>query len=408
MSAALSAAGDLLGWSGAPDPANELSIVVAGNRLTGWQSIAVTRSVEAFPNSFSVTAVDQYPYDAGRATALPGGPGAPCQVFIGNDLVITGYIDQYATAVSPASHQTTITGRGLCQDLTDCSADLEASSVQGASLTAANTLDLAQKLCKPFNIQARLAVDDAGKPIGTFTVALGETPYEIIERVARYAGYLVYEDAAGDLILDRVGTQKMASGFTMPGNIEAGASALSFNQRFQKYIVLWSTIAQFNDVSPLSNHRAEVIDETMPTTRNRPRIIISEQIDPSYDLAQARANWELARRIGRSQSISLTCDSWRDSAGRLWKPNALAKIDAPALKITGAEWIIGTVTFRKDSSGTHADIGLMPPDAFTPQPAPLYLWDRQIMHDLGNPNAAPPTTSGAPQRAASNGLLGGV
>ncbi len=138
---------------------------------------------------------------------------------------------------------------------------------------------------------------------------------------------------------------------------------------------------------------------------NRKRLLIiqSEQIDPDSDYGKARANWELARRIGRSQAINLTCDSWRDTAGALWQPNRLAPINAPALKITNAQWIIGTVTFRKDASGTHADLILMPPDAFTPEPTPLTLFNRQIMDALANSGAAKspnvPTTNGLQGRA---------
>ena len=54
---------------------------------------------------------------------------------------------------------------------------------------------------------------------------LGETPYQIIESMARYAGYLVYEDETGALVLDRVGTKPHASGFSLPGNIESISAA---------------------------------------------------------------------------------------------------------------------------------------------------------------------------------------
>ena len=392
-----------LGWSNEPDPLDEVAIVVDGQQITGWSAISITRSAELFPNSFTLTAADQYPYSADQATTFPGGPGQMCRVYIGSDLVVTGYVDRYGVQVAPGQHQVTITGRGLCEDLVDCSADI-AGAINGATITAANALDLAKKLSAPFKVSARSAVSDLGMPLPPFTVALGETSYEIIERVARYAGFLVYEDEQGRVVLDRVGTQKMASGFKMPGNIEAAASTLSIDQRYSDYTVVWTTINQYQDLGPLANNRAHVTDPTMP--RYRPRIIVSEQTDPAYDIGKARAEWELARRIGRSQAISLTCDSWRDSEGTLWTPNFLAPIDAAALKITDAEWIIGTVTFRKDSSGTHADLILMPPDAFKPQPQPLYLWDRELMTATNQPQSpAPPTTDGSP---AGSGMLGRV
>lgn len=61
-----------------------------------------------------------------------------------------------------------------------------------------------------------------------------------------------------------------------------------------------------------------------------------------------------------------TCDSWRDTAGALWTPNRLAPIETPKAAITGAEWLIGTVTFRMNMSETHAD------------PIPLNLFGNEL------------------------------
>jgi prophage tail gpP-like protein len=373
---------------------DEIAIVIAGTRIVGWETAAVTRSIEQFPSSFVVTAADPFPDDPTRATIFPGGPGEKCQIFIGSDLILTGYVDQYGTNIGPGHHDITITGRGLCEDLSDCSADLlKSQDLRGATITASNTLDLAQKLCKPFGITARSAVPELGIPLLPFTVHLGETSYQVLERVCRYTQYLLYEDEYGALVLDRVGTQPMASGFTMPGNIEGASSTLSFNQRFSDYVVVFSTIDQFSEINPLINQLGHAPDPSIKN-RYRPRIIQSEQYSPEFDYAQARADWELKRRIGRSQAINLTCDSWRDSAGMLWTPNRLAPINAPALKIVNAQWIIGDVVYRKDQSGTHADVTLMPPDAFNLEPASLNIWDRETMHAVPVGGASLPPQDG--------------
>jgi prophage tail gpP-like protein len=126
----------------------------------------------------------------------------------------------------------------------------------------------------------------------------------------------------------------------------------------------------------------------------RPRIIVSTQTRPkkpgeTVGFAQLMANWEMARRIGRSQAVQITCDSWRDSAGKLWQPNRLANVHIPALKLVNQDWLISTVTFRNDQSGTHADLVLMPPLAFSVQPSTLHLWDAEIAHVLQSQQSAP-------------------
>ncbi len=379
--------------------ANEVSIQIADRKIVGWKTVSISRSAESFPNAFQFTCADQFPYDAARAIVLPGGQaGEPCRVYIGSDLVITGYVDRYAVQTGPNQHDVVISGRGLCQDLYDCSIDPTKPPVLGGTIKAANMLDLAQKLCANAGIAVRSEVADTGKPLHAMQFFLGESAYEVLEKVARYAQFLLYEDETGALVLDRVGTKKMASGFQMPGNVESANSTLSIDQRFSRYLVVWTTVTQFGEISPLSNNQAHAEDTTMP--RDRLRIIVSEQIEPGENLGQQRADWEKARRIGRSQAINLTCDSWRDSAGTLWQPNRLAKIDMPAHKLVNAEWIIGGVVFRKDHSGTHADLVLMPPDAFSVQPGPLLLWDREVVDAVANSqDPAPPSTDTLPPGA---------
>lgn len=374
------------------DP-DEVSILIGGTRFQGWQTVSITRSVESMPNAWTVTASTEFMQGAALSQIIPG---KTCQVFIGSDLVITGRIDRRRIKAGPREHIVTISGRGMTRNLVDCSADLlNDPKLTGGMLNASNTLDLATRLAESFKVSARSAVADLGIPIPNFQVGLGETPYQIIESVARYAGYLVYEDETGTLVLDRVGTQSMASGFAMPGNIEDIDAERSIDGRFSHYVSVWSPIASLTQISSLAIYRGKpVIDAEVFAIEYRPKILVSPQTTPAYDVGVAMSNWEWARRIGRSQAANIIADRWRDSAGKLWTPNWLATIEAPGADITGAKWIIGAVTYRKDMSGTHADLILMPPDAFKPEPNPLNLFDAQLMATPATTqNPAPPATT---------------
>ena len=138
---------------------------------------------------------------------------------------------------------------------------------------------------------------------------------------------------------------KTASGFALGTNIKAATAPFSADKRFSEYRVYWTStddMKQLRDDAGGTNGNLHGLatDPTVP--RYRPRLIMSEQTDQGVDIGSRRAMWEMNRRNGRSQSISLTCDNWRDSAGALRKPNNLATVDAPILKLSGK-----SVSFRK-------------------------------------------------------------
>ncbi len=376
--------------AGAASP-DEVSVQVGDKRFQGWKMAAISVGCESIPPSWTVTASTQFLEGEGLAATRPG---QACNIYLGADLVITGWIDRRTITAAPRNHDVVLIGRGITRNLVDCSADLDNREIASGAINAANTLELARRLSKAYGITVRSAVDDLGLPITGLICGLGETPYEIIESAARYTGYLVYEDKQGRLVLDRVGTKHHASGFTMPGNIEQIRAERSVDQRYSDYLVVWSAVDQLKDMNALGNKRAEVHDSTMVEFRKK--IIVASAITPAFDFATAEANWQMARRIGRGQAASITCDSWRDAKGLLWQPNMLATVDAPLADISDATWIIGAVTFRKDQGGTHADLSLMPPDAFRPEPNPLNLFDAELARRPATSDSpAPPSTPGA-------------
>ena len=379
-----------------------VTIQVGTTSFQGWQTVTITKSCESMPNNWSVSASAEFL----DGDALAGtSPGQACLIYIGGDLVITGWIDRRSIPIDAHNRQVILSGRGITRNLVDCSADLVYDpALRGGMINGVNTLGVAQTLCKPYGIKARSAAPDLGPPIPQFQVMLGETPYQIIESMARYAGYLVYEDETGALVLDRVGTKIHASGFSLPGNIEAINAERSVDQRYSDYLIVWYGVDQLADLGNLTNRRASKKDTQLGEYRLK--IIVSEQTAPPPNatdqaiandaIAAQRANWEFARRYGRSQAASITCDSWRDESGKLWTPNWLAPIEAPKADISGALWIIGSVTFRKDMSGTHADLILMPPEAFMPNPNPLNLFDAETARSPHTPASPAPPAPGQP------------
>lgn len=335
---------------------DDVSIIVANRQLSGWTEVRITRGVEQCPSSFDIAFTELFP---GDATAFVVQAGDACQVKIGNDLVITGYVDRCIGGIGPSSHPLRITGRSKCADLVDCSAEWPNSQISGAS-----ALSIATKIAKPYGITVS-GLD--GKTPPQFNFMLGETAFEIIERVTRNAGLLAYDEPDGNLVLAHVGSERAASGFTEGQNIEEATFTSSMDQRFSEYDVFLQSMDVLGDVGGGGNLVARIKDPNVK--RNRKRFIIAEAGGGGLDISKARGNWDCARRAGRSTAVTLTADSWRDQAGALWRPNTLAPLSIPTLKLRDVVWAIGEVTYKRDgSNGNSVEATLMPPNAFLPEP----------------------------------------
>jgi prophage tail gpP-like protein len=355
------------------DGTTDLVLTVGGANLTGWTETRVTLGLERMPNDFDLAITEADPAQAGQIVVKTGDP---CQISIKGRKVITGYIDRWKGSGNAKSHNIRVTGRSKSQDLVDCSAVLPQMSISGV-----NALTLAQQLAKPYGI----SVSQASGPtpmIPAFSVTLGETPYEIIERICRFSGLLAYDDADGNVILGQVGTAKAASGFTYGVNVESWDVSFSADQRYQTYLAAIMNTHLLSEQGGDGNIVQQVHDEGV--TRFRQLIIVSEQMMGGQSFAKVRAQWEMARRWGRSQEVTLGDDSWWDTAGQLWWPNTIATINVPPAHLVGVDWVIGEASLVYGAEGTRASVKLMPRQAFTPDPEILQPFDYQVNQALGD------------------------
>jgi prophage tail gpP-like protein len=365
------------------DP-NEFTLSVDGKIFGGWQDVQIAAGVERMPREFAVLLTERYPGQIGEMVIQPG---QKCIARIGDDDVVSGYIDRYMPSISPAGHAVRITGRGKCQDLVDCSADNPSAQIGGKT-----TLDLITDIAARAGIDVTTIGSPSGlqKPTPQFNINLGETPFEIIDRVGRSAALLSYEDRFGQLVLAQAGQTKAASGFRQGINIQSASATFAMDGRFSDYVVVWQSVQTMLDPSsPGANGNARALVQDAGVPRKRVRIIVCDQYLPGPDFGLLRGQWEASRRFGRSNAVTIVADSWRDSAGALWEPNTLAVVDIPALKIVAREWVIGEVIFlRSGSEGTTAQITLMPVEAYQPEPSSLLSADWQVAQEVGNGGAA--------------------
>lgn len=344
-------------------PSDEVTVVINGQAYGGWQDVRITRGIERLPSDFELRLTDFYAADA---DVLQITPGDACEVRIGGATVVTGYVDIVSPSIDARTHEISVLGRSKCADLVDCSAEWPGNQISGSSV-----LEIARKLAAPYEIDVDAPAGLEGLQIPVIALHYGETPFDIIERLCRYSQLLAYDDQFGNLLLTRASrTDRAASGFREGFNVQRASAVLSMHDRFSEYRCYpnaLNTIQELGDAGFLVSSQTDV-----GVKRHRMKVLISDGTGlGGQDVAQTRAGWEAYRRWGRSATVRVTTDAWRDKGGALYEPNTLVPVDLPSLKVSNKLWTISEVTYRKGEQGTLCDLVLMDPRAFDVAPEAL-------------------------------------
>src|SRR3984893_7733341 len=218
----------------APDQ-DELIVKTGGRFLGGWTKIRVTRGVELLPSHFEVELTERYP---GQISQVIVDPTSPCEVSLSGDLVLTGYIDRYQPTYDKGQHLVRIIGRSKTEDLVDSALDF---AKVGWMIVGKTIGQVARIVCSPFNIEVSLPDGDADIPkelAETFDNYPGYTGYQLLEEMARSVGMLVWDNAAGELVISKGATGDRAGSSIVEGqNAERVEANITADQRFERYAV---------------------------------------------------------------------------------------------------------------------------------------------------------------------------
>lgn len=336
---------------------NTVSLTVDGLDYSGWKSVEITAGLEDQARSFSLSITWKWP---GQDVAVPIRQGAKCQVRIGDDLVLTGWV--FSTPID-YDHQkitTTISGRSLTADLVDCAAVNKPGQWNNQSV-----LTIVKALAAPYGISVRSEIPEGAK-LSDHTIEPGETAFESTDRLLTLFRVFSTDDARGMAVLARPGSEGRAFDHLEVGkNILTGGAPLDFSGVFSEYQVLGQRSGTDDEFGEAAAEVSAVLTDDR-TTRKRV-LIIQESGQMTNELAQARANWERGTRMGKALATIYTVQGWRQTNGALWKHNTLVRVIDPIIGFD--RWmLIARVTYTLTDAGMITKMEVGPPDSFEPEP----------------------------------------
>jgi prophage tail gpP-like protein len=389
------------------------SLLVSGEHYAGWKTLRVTRGLERATGDFELTVSERWSLeeDIWQIT-----PGESCEIQLGGETVLTGWVDKYGPSYDANSHSISLSGRSKTCDLVDCSITVDGGQFKGMTVG-----QIARILAQPFGVE--VVVNTQTPPEPEVQVQQGETCFALIERLSRVHELLVTDDALGRLVLTRAGSGRATTNLIHGENILSASADLDNSKRFSDYIVkaqrpgnrtkdggpidqdwggggdggwqpsLVEQVRQLRNIPNISARYRERMriqaqaaaakspGKTAPktltqivgrakdagVTRYRPHVIVAEKQADDAAAAQ-RADWEMRRRVGQALKVTVGVQGWRQEDGKLWATNDLVWVEAPWLSLSH-ELIIGEVQFSYDDGGEFTELGLTLPDAFLPDPS---------------------------------------
>lgn len=330
---------------------NDDKVILKVNRdnYQGWISVEIKKSVRSLAGMFTLKVSDSW-----SRTKKPWFivPGDFCQLYIGKELIISGYIDDLEYSVNSTGRDITVTGRDKTGDLVDCS--IESRQVEWANLTLEALLT---KLCAPFKIKV---INKSGKnpQILKYTCNQGDTVYDAIEELSKKYGFIASSNSEGNLVIIKVGEYFAYDIINEGKNFLDGSIKFDHKERFSKYV--FKGQAQGTDESDGLFTSAASVDSGVK--RYRPKVITATTESNDANLTK-RAHWEKNLRESKSTVGTVTLPGWRQSNGSLWKPNTIVNFFSEYLGLD-TDFLIGDVTYTLNDQGKRVVVDLLREEVF--------------------------------------------
>lgn len=355
---------------------NAVTLIINGLAYGGWKSVRIEAGIERQARSFALQVTDSWP---GLGQVRRVRPGQACELRIGKDPVLTGYIDSVPVSYDGGSISVSIKGRSKTADLVDCCPQTPPTQWRRMKLEA-----IAAELAKPYGVEV-VAETSTGQPIADFSLQLGETVFEGIDRMLRQRQVLSTDNERGQLVLIQVGTQRAQTAIELGQNVISGSCEFDYANVFTHYICKAQRPIADGEAPAAGAEQQAQVDDTpsgpasagdmaplasVPGAQllgRRRMLILKSSGQADEGQCQDRVEYERAHRQAKAIETSYTLTGWRQQDGSLWQPNLMVRVRDAEFGFD-QDMLISAITYVLDEQGMRTELKVGPLAGFISQP----------------------------------------
>lgn len=342
--------------------ADELVAVVGGQAWANWTSYRVDRDI--------LTPADGWQLSVGNPTAAQVAAiqeGSAIALSIGATPLLRGWVDTKQLSRSRDGTRLVLNGRDQVAPLVDCSATTQL--ISGTTVAAA-----AQKALQSLGIAARVDADAAATTPVRVAVEPGETFWDVLERLAKAAGVMVWAEPGvlrigrpdyvsapvASLVLSDTPLRSNIVSIEHSWNVSGRRSTVQVGGQGGGSDTLFGATS--------SSVRGTATDAELVAMGLVRPLILSDADASSASAARARAEWEVSRRQGEAWTATVGLRGNGPSPGQVWTPNTVVTLDDDRAGVHGPHWISAVSLSGSRDQGTRTALTLRRLGAILPAP----------------------------------------
>lgn len=279
---------------------------------------------------------------------------SPAEVYIGNDLIIGGFVYTVAPDFGKRKEMR-IDGWSPTADIID-------SNLQPPYEAAQITLrQRAEEVVQPFGLNVIYDVNE-DELFDRVTAKPTEKVFAHLTKLAAQRGILVTTTPIGDVRFVRAATGPIVASL-----VEGQSPALEWSAEYNGRLRFshYRAIGQ----SPGNSAKSATSQDTgVPRTRFK----TFNANDATDGNIQTSADWKRSKQLANSLATELPVEGWLTPDGDLWRENTLVTVVAPSLFLSdGFTFLLRGVEFDlSPTKGKTTILSLVPPQAYTGEPIP--------------------------------------
>ena len=341
---------------------NETAVRIKGNRFRFWDTIEIVRSID----SFSTINI-----------GVPFEPDAPdfkdnfrpfsfndVDVLVGGIPLFSGFMMNIDPIVNPKSNIISVNAYSSPGVLNDCTAPASAFPLEwnGQGLQEISTF-----IASLFGLGVEFRADQ-GAIFDQVSLIPAKKVLPFLIELSKKRNLIISNTVRGKLLFWRSTEIGNPVAILKDGSPLSSISPQFNSQGYYSDITGIEPVTFFGDGSQLTVKNPQLKGVVRPIT-------FTIQDTENADLKEA-INSKIGRMFGSMASYNVEVNTWRDPAGNLWEPNTTLLLTSPRTMIYNRyEFLIRTVTLKRDKNVEKAVLNLVLPGAFSGEIPESLPWD---------------------------------